>query len=407
MSSSNQKFTFEKQLPVPPAQVYRAFTNATAMREWLCDVATCATRPGGHLFLAWNSGYHAAGNFTDLEENRAVSFTWLGRGEPGQTQVRIELSPDNGGSRLILSHQDIGEGPAWSFAAQEIEKGWRASLENLASVLTTGEDLRFVRRPMLGITVSDFDAAIAALLGVPVEQGIRLDNVVPGLGAAAAGLQGDDVVVQIGEHEISDWNSLTTALGAHRVGDAVEVVFYRGAERRSVTMTLSRRPLPDMPDSVDDLAAKVADYYAGINASLDEFMADVTVNEATFRPGPESWTVRDVLAHLIHAERGHLTWMGDLLGGHEAWYDDFGSDTSSRLQATATALGDHQAMLDELKRLHAESAALIAHLPADFAGRKSSFWRLAMALLQPPYHIQSHLAQMRAAVTAAREQIPA
>jgi uncharacterized protein YndB with AHSA1/START domain len=35
--------------------VYRAFTNSTALREWLCDTATVSPRLGGG-FTAWN-GY--------------------------------------------------------------------------------------------------------------------------------------------------------------------------------------------------------------------------------------------------------------------------------------------------------------------------------------------------------------
>jgi hypothetical protein len=46
------------------------------------------------------------------------------------------------------------------------------SLDNLVSVLETGEDLRFTLRPMIGIGASDFDEEIARQIGVPGNMGI-------------------------------------------------------------------------------------------------------------------------------------------------------------------------------------------------------------------------------------------
>ena len=70
--------TFEQTVQAPIDQVYRAFTNATALREWLCDTATVDARPGGRVYLAWISNYFAAGVYTQLEPNALVAFTWAG-----------------------------------------------------------------------------------------------------------------------------------------------------------------------------------------------------------------------------------------------------------------------------------------------------------------------------------------
>ena len=192
---SKQSLEFEQHIRVPPSQVYYAFTNATALREWLCDVATTLPQPGGRLYLAWHRGYYACGEYTALEKDKEVAFTWQGRGEPGQTQVRVSLSEKDDGTLVSLAHERIGAGEGWAQPAREFQTGWKNGLENLTSVLETGEDLRFTLRPMLGIIGNDFTPEQAKALGVPVTEGLRLGGVVEGLGAQNAGLQADDVIV--------------------------------------------------------------------------------------------------------------------------------------------------------------------------------------------------------------------
>ena len=39
----------EKFVKAPAAEVYRYFTNSTALKDWMCYVATAEPRPGGRL----------------------------------------------------------------------------------------------------------------------------------------------------------------------------------------------------------------------------------------------------------------------------------------------------------------------------------------------------------------------
>jgi uncharacterized protein YndB with AHSA1/START domain len=229
MAARYQNVMLQRVLKADARQVYRAFTNATVLREWFCDVATVSPVNGGRIYMAWDDGYYTSGYFLILKECKEVVFTWFGRGEPRETRVRLRIKAQKGGSLLTLEHSHIGTGKAWAPIAGEFQKEWEKSLENLASVLETGEDLRLTRRPMMGIGVSDFDAEIARQIGVPVSQGIRLDAVVGGMGAEAAGLQSGDVIVHMGGHDTPDGASLHTVLQAHRADDQVVFEFYRGA----------------------------------------------------------------------------------------------------------------------------------------------------------------------------------
>jgi len=135
MSRSRPKLIFNQLIAAPPAQVFRAFTNASAMCEWLCDMATLEPQPGGRIYIKWSGSYYAAGEFLQVEPERLVTFTWQGRAEPKPTQVTVNIRPAQKGTRLRLVHRSLGRTAAWDQIAAEYEKGWLSSLENLAHVL--------------------------------------------------------------------------------------------------------------------------------------------------------------------------------------------------------------------------------------------------------------------------------
>ncbi len=79
---STEKIVLEQLVQGPAAETYLAFTNATMLRRWMCDIATVSPRLGGRLYLAWNSGFYASCEYTHLEANQVVGFSWYGRNEP-------------------------------------------------------------------------------------------------------------------------------------------------------------------------------------------------------------------------------------------------------------------------------------------------------------------------------------
>ncbi len=317
--------TLEYTLSVatPAAEVFRAFTRATPLRDWLCDVALADARTSGRIYLWWNRGYYAAGEYTALEPDRRVTFTWMGRTDPGRTEVDVRLEERNGCTDLRLTHGGLGEGDDWDRAAAEFDRGWTLALENLQSLLETGQDLRYTRRPMLGVTLDEFNPAIAAEMGVPATEGVRITSTLPGMAAAEAGLQGNDVLVSMNGQPVQDYPALVMALQGKRAGDIVQIAYYRGGDYRTGPMTLSARFLPDLPPTPVALAAAIHGYNVALLRQLDAILAGVSDEQARARSDGHDLSVLEIMAHLVVSERESHAWLADLINDDERFSDRY------------------------------------------------------------------------------------
>jgi uncharacterized protein YndB with AHSA1/START domain len=404
MATKNRAIKFAQTVNAPPAQVYRAFTNAMVLRRWFCDVAQTDARKDGRVYVWWSNGYCATGEFTMLTPEKKIAFTWRGRGEPAATRVQITLAAKGEQTALVLTHTDLGTGKIWDATAKNIARGWQTGLENLQHLLETGQDLRLVRRPMLGINASPLTPEKIAELGAPIKEGICLDGVVEGKGAQAAGLQKNDVIVHFAGKRVSNFASLLTPLRDHRAGDKVKVTFYRGAEKKNVTMELSARAFPDVPMTPDALVTALEKMYATADAELAQCVGGVSEIEADHAPAPNEWNVKQVLAHLIIVEREDHCWIADLINDAERGADSFANPTNvpARVRAV-TGNSTLATLLEELQRNEIETVKMIAALPPEVSARKDTMWQLGYNLLQIADHTRSHLEQIRAAIASARK----
>jgi uncharacterized protein YndB with AHSA1/START domain len=393
----------EKLIHTSPSEVYQYFTNSTALKDWMCEVATADPRPGGRLYMCWPGEYYTSGEYLKLEKDKFVSFTWFGRDEPRQTRVEVSIKKKAGGTLVKLAHKGMGKGQKWDVIADGYEKEWQKALENLASVLETGADLRITMRPMLGVYIGEFNSMIATQLCVPVEFGIRLEGFLDGLGAQKAGLQKDDVIVAMDGQELTADGSLGSIISTKHAGDVVEVTFYRGAEKKSVKMTLSGRPIPAIPASSIELAKQVEPIYQQYETEIETVLNSASEEECSFKLGPSDWSVKEVLAHLIHGELGWQNFASEIIGGHEGAYDGFGGNIQARIDGTTATFTTKGTLLKELKAHDAETLAMLAHIPMEFLSHKGKFWKLVYQANQNSYHLQTHLDQIRAAIQSARK----
>jgi uncharacterized protein YndB with AHSA1/START domain/uncharacterized damage-inducible protein DinB len=402
MSSNERSIQQEQFIKAPTEHVYEALTVAGDLAGWLCDYARTAPRPGGRFEARWRSGYEARGHFTELRPD-GVGFSWRGTDEPGETRVWFDLIPAEGGTLVRVTHSGFGPEPEWEKPLAEAEKGWSMSLENLASLLETGIDLRLARQPFLGVGLEPLDAQRAAREGIAAEAGVYLTNVIEGAGAQAAGLQKGDVIVAIEDVEVRDFDSLVAGLRAYRAGDGVEMTFVRGQERMATTVELGSRPRPEVPEDLDALVARVEAEQAKVNGELAEAVAGLTEDLAGREPAPGEWSVKQTLAHLSVTERDILYWYGQIILGE--WASEMTGNPSTvpeKLAMTLAAAPAVPALLERFQQDQAESLAFIRSLRPDIVARKARYRRIAEMALEMFDHTREHIGQIRAAAEVAQ-----
>jgi uncharacterized protein YndB with AHSA1/START domain len=374
-----------------PTEVYRAFTNATLLGQWLANNAKILGRA---FLLHWNTGYYASGEFTALEPHTRITFTWQGQHDPAKTDVEVLLTLEGDGTRLQLTHT-IPDGESAHF-----ERDWRDALDSLKAALERGEDLRLMRRPMVGLFPAVLEAARAAKLGVPMTQGIVVEGVVEGLSAQQAGLQKDDVIVELDGKPVTDYSSFQGAITGHKAGDTVQAVFYRGSDKHTVDLTFSPRVMPAAPATPAALVEELRTQHETLNAELDTLLTDVPETVLAARPEETEWSVNENLAHLIWSERHTQMTIWGLAGYNDefAWPNNGAIHLAGALAVHGTAA----ALAEALKREEQATVAIIESLPPSVMENKLNFWRLAQTALGLLPHTREHLTQMREAIQAVR-----
>lgn len=318
--------------------------------------------------------------------------------------MQVTFKAKGEGTVVTVSHSGVGSGAKWAGTVHGITHGWPSGLENLKSVLETGIDLRFACRPRLGIFIDEFNPEIARKIGVPVKDGIRLAGTADGSGARVAGLQKDDVIVKFAGKSVNPV-MLGKVVPNYKAGDKVPVVFYRGSEKKAVSLELSRFPIPEVPSTATELAEAVRKNYVELNAEFEKAPEGVTEAEADHKAGSE-WSVKELIAHFIAGERDFQSWVADMLNDTPVEdYLEFRPNVNERLRAVVDRFKTVPALLDEMKRAQGETVALLAALPPVFVARKHLYRRAATWMLEVvPGHFRSeHSEQLRAAITAARQ----
>jgi uncharacterized protein YndB with AHSA1/START domain len=404
-------FVFEKVIAAPADLIFRAFTSSRGFRDWLCDRSATNPIEGGFLSLAWNHGYYASGHFTHLEPNMAVSFTWIGRGEPDWTHVDVTITPTLGEGRykVKLHHRGIGKSPEWEDAQAEITKGWHLGFENLKSVLEDGRDLRMMNRPLIGIFPFDFslykDTARESM-GVPVDYGVLVLNVVPGFGADKAGIRSDDVIVSIGGKKVENISSMFAIVPRYEPGDRIIMTVYRGSEQLVFEVDTTPQIFEALPSSTEDLAKEIESNSTMLLEKLNKVLAGVSEAEAAFSPGPEQWSAKEIIVECILHERDLQSWINNLVTDQECFCEDMPMHGLFQIRATLTTYPTLNDLMAELRRSFKETVACVAFLDQKVTRKKASYWRVAYELMEKVLGYEEFIRHIENSIQMARNNLP-
>lgn len=187
--------------------------------------------------------------------NRRIEST----NESGETvslnaiQTDAAINPGNSGGPLLnIAGQVIGINSikltqtTGSSSGVSVEgMGFAIPSNDVVNIINQLETNGKVSRPALGIymlNLSDVSSEQrSSVLGVPdnLTNGVVVSEVQSGTPAETAGLKQGDVITKLGDDSTDTTSDLTSALYKHKVGDTVEVTFYRGKDKKTVSLKLS------------------------------------------------------------------------------------------------------------------------------------------------------------------------
>jgi S1-C subfamily serine protease len=175
-------------------------------------------------------------------------------------QTDASVNPGNSGGPLLNSHGDvigittmIASNPNGG-ADQSAGIGFAIPISTARAVVEDIMRYGHARRPSLDIITLPIGPDEAQQIGLPADNGILIERVLPGGAAARAGLHGGnqlaykgneqvmlggDLIVGVDDQKITTPQDLSNALNEHHAGDTVVLLIYRGQQQMKIKVTLS------------------------------------------------------------------------------------------------------------------------------------------------------------------------
>ncbi len=161
----------------------------------------------------------------------------------GLIQTDAAINQGNSGGPLVnLAGQVIGINTAIvrGNGASTVVEGLGFSVPSSTVKAIAGQIIETgaAARPYLGVNVQSIDPSIARRYSLPVEYGAYVTKLLAGSPAEKAGIQEDDIIIQLGDLEISEDRPYINALYTFKPGEQVKVVAVRGSEKVEFNVTL-------------------------------------------------------------------------------------------------------------------------------------------------------------------------
>jgi uncharacterized protein YndB with AHSA1/START domain len=121
-------FVIERVFDAPVELVWRAITTKEDMARWYFDLEEFKQEKGFEFkFTVEHEGFTYCHNckVTEVVHQKKIAYTWRYEGYEGDSLVSFELLPQNGKTKLKLTHQGLETFPKLpSFARHNFVRGW-------------------------------------------------------------------------------------------------------------------------------------------------------------------------------------------------------------------------------------------------------------------------------------------
>ena len=173
----------------------------------------------------------------------ALGRMGIGNGLEDFIQTDASINPGNSGGALVnMSGELIGINSAIiSRSGGNVGIGFAVPTEIAGSIMRQLLDFGEVRRGLLGVNIQSIDPEVAEALQIPVERGALITGISPGSAAEQAGLEVDDIIVEVNEKKIDGASELANAIGLMTSGEQVEITYIRGDRERTTRAELGQQ----------------------------------------------------------------------------------------------------------------------------------------------------------------------
>ncbi len=368
-------------IEAPIEIVFESFLTETRLSEWFCQDAQLETRLGGRFYAYWdNPAFYAMGEFLEVIPNQLLRFTWHDKeGTSTIISVRFE-NPDQTNLQFEFEHE-LG------VVAENI---WEIALKSLKSSLEIGYRTEILERPFLGILGGHFETTT----------GLYLEGIAEGSSLASAGLQAGDVVVQLGNLALTDFEVIGKVLSQHQLGDTINLLYQRQTTTQAAQMTLKTRFKYPEPKTLTELAKQRQTKQEHSRLELQQIFDQTSELESQHSPAVGSWSASAVLAHLINSERDTQTQVASL--NNNGSMRLFTSNLEARVQATMQRYKTSSNLLQALLDTQTETLEMIRCLPPTMLLRKAFLTRMMQAAENDATHLHQHIRQIRRALDSAK-----
>lgn len=156
-------------------------------------------------------------------------------------QTDAAINPGNSGGALVGSAGKVIGINTVKLVDSQIEgMGFAIPINDVKPIVEELMNSGSVVRPYLGIAGADVTEETAAFLDFPI--GIYVQNVFPGSGAYAAGIQKGDVIIEFDGEKIASMEELSKMIRSHKPNDTVMVKLVRGRQKKEVKVKLLPQP---------------------------------------------------------------------------------------------------------------------------------------------------------------------
>lgn len=386
----SKKLKLHQKITAPLSHVFYSFNNKSGWMDWFAYKAYGHAKTKAVLRPSNLPEGNFAFYFTDEELDERIAFDFIDLDIKHISQVEVSFEEEGGIVTVFLEHSGLLEEKY-----EEIKQIWENGLVNLKIVIEEGKDPRTWDRAYMGFTMKEWlTREIAREKNLPVEYGIPLDSVFSGGGAEKAGLQKGDIIVKIAGKEMYDEKTFKNLWESLRPGDIVSLSYFRGNTLHDVEVQLSGYPLPEPPPTAHDFAEQIERFQRSAHKRISRILEDYNDAQISFRPGPNEWSARETLGHLIAYESDLQTWVSTMVTSCEEF--PCSASRSPRIKSLLSLFPTVESLLTELADRQKETTALLLEIPAEFEKRKGSFFRLTSDMnWTVRRHYKHHIAQIK------------